>query len=394
MGWRRPSLLGIARQEHTAKARHLMRTFVGRGGVRPSAPRVKMETFGDAMREKDGGAKTGDELAEWDGVTASQALAAPEAKGALRERIGKRLDAALARVLAPFARRATDDAAPLARTGGAVARWISFPRGVRLATAATSTLAATLAAWGVLALAGNELGVAAAAVVAGAALGSASGALGVRLANRLHRLIASRRRYRVSELRPLPDRRAVAVRGVVVARRTASSALEGRQVVWSLVRFRKSTLLPTDFFHEVAFDFLLDDGSDEPIWVEVEGGMLLDPFPPAERVQFGSTTLLEIEHPFLTRLRLDDREVRGAELTIAPGDVVEVVGRLSRRIDPTAASESGRDQPRRRALRSGTRVPVMVKRVLQPDLDLSRVRRLLPKGPPTASPGEPPVRKF
>jgi hypothetical protein len=230
--------------------------------------------------------------------------------------------------------------------------------------------------------------------VAGAVLGSASGAIGVRLANRLHRLIASRRRTRISELRALPDRRAVAVRGVVVARRTASSALDGRQVVWSLVRFRKSALFAADFFHEVAFDFLLDDGTDEPIWVEVEGGMLLDPFPPAERVQFQSTTLLEIGHPFLTRLRLDDREVRGAELTIAPGDVVEVVGRLSRRLDPTAPSESGREQPRRRALRSGTRVPVMVKRVLTPDLNLSRVRRLLPKGPPSASPGEPPVRKF
>ena len=122
--------------------------------------------------------------------------------------------------------------------------------------------------------------------------------------------------------------------------------------------------------------------------------MLVDAFPPAERVQFRSTTLLEIGHPFLTRLRLDDREVFASELTIAPGDVVEVVGRLSRRLDPTASSESGREQPRRRALRSGTRVPVMVKRVVTPDLDLSRVRRLLPKGPPTASPGEPPVRKF
>jgi hypothetical protein len=104
--------------------------------------------------------------------------------------------------------------------------------------------------------------------------------------------------------------------------------------------------------------------------------------------------LLELGHPFLTRLRLDSREVLGAELTIAPGDVVEVVGRLSRRLDPTAASESGREQPQRRALRSGARVPVMVKKVLKPDLDLARVRRLVPKGPPSVSPGEPPIRKF
>jgi hypothetical protein len=271
---------------------------------------------------------------------------------------------------------------------------VSFPRGVRAATAATSSAAAGLAAWGVLAMAGNELGVAAAAAAAAAALSTAWGPIGVGLANRLHRLIASHRRYRVSELRAVPDRRAVAVRGVVMARRTSASALDGRAAVWSLVRFRKGAWFATDFYHETAFDFLLDDGTDEPIWIEVGGGMLLDSFPPDDRVQFHSTTLLEIDHPFLTRLRLDDRDVLGAEITIAPGDVVEVVGRLSRRLDPTAPSETGRDPPQRRALRSGTRVPVMVKKVRTPDLDLSRVRRLLPKGPPSSSPGEPPVRKF
>jgi hypothetical protein len=36
----------------------------------------------------------------------------------------------------------------------------------------------------------------------------------------------------------------------------------------------------------------------------------------------------------------------------------------------------------------------MVKKVHGPDPDLARVRRLLPKGPPSTSPGEPPVRKF
>jgi hypothetical protein len=356
------------------------------------------------MREPESTAGPGDEIAEWD-ASASHALTVPTRPGTLRERIGKRLDAALSRALVLLARRGppapvaapgAEPVAPLARTGGSVARWLSFPRGVRLATAATSTAAAGLATWGVLAFAveGHAFAIAAAAVAAGSALGAASGSIGVRLATRLHRLIASRRRHRVSELRALPDRRAVAVRGVVLARRTASSALDGRQVVWSLVRFRKGALVAADFFHEVAFDFLLDDGTDEPIWVEVEGAMMVDPFPAAERVQFQSTTLLEIGHPFLTRLRLDDREVFASELTIAPGDVVEVVGRLSRRLDPTASSESGREQPRRRALRSGTRVPVMVKRVVTPDLDLSRVRRSLPKGPPSASPGEPPVRKF
>jgi len=340
-----------------------------------------------------------DEIAEWDGASVTHEMVTTERRPrGLLSWLGSRLDTMVARLLDGFARRGNktgdSEPVPLTRTGGPVARWISFPRGVRMATAATSSAAAGLAAWGVLAMAGNELGVAAAAATAAAALSTAWGQIGVRLANRLHRLIASHRRFRVSELRAVPDRRAVAVRGVVVARRTSAAALDGRSTVWSLARFRKGAWFATDFFHETAFDFLLDDGTDEPIWVEVTGGMLLDPFPPDERVQFHSTTLLEIDHPFLTRLRLDDRDVLGAEISIAPGDVVEVVGRLSRRLDPTAPSESGRDPPQRRALRSGTRVPVMVKKVRAPDLDLARVRRLVPKGPPTAIPGEPPVRKF
>ena len=76
--------------------------------------------------------------------------------------------------------------------------------------------------------------------------------------------------------------------------------------------------------------------------------MLIEPFPPEERVQFHSTTLLELEHPFLTRLRIDSRHVRASEIQILPGDAIEVVGRLSRRLDPTVRSQSGRDPPQRR----------------------------------------------
>ncbi len=350
------------------------------------------------MSERDLVVRKPEEVSEWDGATVTRDISssAPRQDGAIGW-VGVQLDRAVARFLDIFARRgplAEGEPAALARTGGPLARWISFPRGVRVATAATTTAAAGLAAWGVLAMAGNEFGVAVAAAAAATALSAASGPLGVRLANRLHRLIARHRRYHVSELRAIVDRKAVAVRGVVVSRRTAASALAGRASVWSLARFRKGTWLSADFFHEVAFDFLLDDGTDEPIWIEVAGGMLLDRFPADQRMQFGSTTLLELDHPFLTRLRLDDREVRASEINIAAGDVVEVVGRLSRRLDPTAPSDSGRAPPHRRVLRSGTRVPVMIRKVTEPDLDLSRVRRLPPKGPPDTTPGEPPVRKF
>ena len=339
-----------------------------------------------------------DELAEWDGPSRQHVSRQPSGTPPrFWARAFRRVKALVARGLDVFSRGgSTSEGEPIAlqRTGGAIARWISFPRGVRLATAATSATAAGLASWGVLSMAGDELGVAVAAVAAATVLSAMSGPLGVRLANRLHRLIVGRRRYRISELRGIADRHAVAVRGVVVARRTATAALSGRQTVWSLARFRRGAFVSSDFFHEAAVDFLLDDGTDEPMWIEVSGGMLLDPFPADERVQFQSTTLLELDHPFLTRLRLDDREVFGAEINIAPGDVVDVVGRLSRRLDPTAPSESGREPPQRRSLRSGTRVPVMVRRVSELDLNLSRVRRTVPKGPPLLSPGEPPIRKF
>lgn len=312
---------------------------------------------------------------------------------------GARLAAGLARFLdfgarGPMREEGREDLA-LSRTGGPVARWVSFPKAVRTTTAATSGVAVGLGTWGLMLLAGGGLLSGAAAMTAGIGLAAASGPIGVRLANRLHRLIALRRRYRISELRGLPDRRAVAVRGVVLASRTAASTLDTRPIVWSLTRFRRGRApLFRAFFHEVAFDFMLADGTDEPIWVEVAGGMLIDRFPADRRVQFQSTTLLDIDHPFLTQLRIRGKHVRAAEISIAAGDVVEVVGRLSRRLDPTAPSESGREPPHRRALRSGTRVPVMVRRIFEPDLELGRVRRLLPRGAPDASAGEPPVRKF
>src|SRR4051794_8862831 len=133
-----------------------------------------------------------DQLEEWDGASVTRELVVVPAPRGPLARLGARLDGLFGWAVELIRRRgaSTDpDAAPLARTGGPIARWISFPRGVRVATAATSTATAGLAAWSVLALAGHEPGVAAAAAVAGAALTSAWGAIGVRLANRLHRLV-------------------------------------------------------------------------------------------------------------------------------------------------------------------------------------------------------------
>jgi hypothetical protein len=340
-------------------------------------------------------------------LSAASALAhaTPTPRGALRSWVAGRFDHLVAHFLDLGARHRRarggvdgDDeggAEAMVRTGGPVARWISFPRGVRTITATTSGVALGLGLWGVAALAGTGSLPAIAGLAAGLGLSAASGPIGVRLANRLHRIVARHRRKKISELRGLADRRAVAVRGVIIAARTGQSLLDTRSVVWSLTRFRRGrSPLARSFFHEVACDFLLADGTDEPVWVEVAGGMLIDPFPPDCRVQFSNTTLLEIDHPFLTEMRLRGRQVRAAEISLAAGDVVEVVGRLSRRLDPTASSDWRREPPQRRVLRSGTRVPVMVRRIIEPDLDLARVRRLSPRGGPDSSSGEPPARRF
>src|SRR4051812_24830126 len=332
---------------------------------------------------------------DWEQGSTTRAPGADPGGGGVSSWLGARLETAVARLTSRFSRRPKgddgEDSTALVRTGGALARWISFPRGVRLATAATSSAAAGLAAWGMVAVAGNDLGIAAAAAGAAAALSTAWGPIAVRLANRLHRLVVKRRLVRIADLRDIPDRRSVAVRGIVIARRTSASALDGRAAVWSLTRFRGGGWPARSFFHESAYDFLLDDGTDEPVWVEVAGGMLIERFPPEERVQFHSTTLLELEHPFLTRLRIDSRPVRGAEIQFFPGAAMGVVGGLSRRLDPRVGSQRGGDPPQRRVLRSGTRVPVLIKKVSASDAALARVRRIAPPGTPALSPGEPPL---
>src|SRR5262252_3997628 len=104
---------------------------------------------------------------DWDrGTTTTRAVANDVARGGVSSWVGARIETALARLTQRFSRRPKDDdgeeSTALVRTGGALARWISFPRGVRMATAASSTAAAGLAAWGMLAVAANDLGSAAA----------------------------------------------------------------------------------------------------------------------------------------------------------------------------------------------------------------------------------------
>src|SRR5262245_65820042 len=68
--------------------------------------------------------------------------------------LGARLETTIARFTQRFSRRPSneggEESTALVRTGGPLARWISFPRGGRLATAATASAAAGLAARGMI----------------------------------------------------------------------------------------------------------------------------------------------------------------------------------------------------------------------------------------------------
>src|SRR4051812_9552527 len=133
------------------------------------------------MSERDLTAIERDRIAEWDRASVGRAERTGEpSRAGVAGWVETRLQAAVAHLVDGFSRRSTDlvdneDAAPLSRTGGAIARWISFPRGVRLARAATSSAAAALAAWGMIAMAANDLGIAAAAAGAATALSAAWG---------------------------------------------------------------------------------------------------------------------------------------------------------------------------------------------------------------------------
>src|SRR6476620_2138431 len=120
------------------------------------------------MSERDLTVSNSDRSADdWERGTTTRASGGDVARAGVSGWLGARIETAIARLTQRFSRRPKDDdgeeSTALVRTGGALARWISFPRGVRMATAATSSAAAGLAAWGMLAVAANDLGIAAAA---------------------------------------------------------------------------------------------------------------------------------------------------------------------------------------------------------------------------------------
>src|SRR4051794_18184085 len=150
------------------------------------------------MSERDLTAIERDRIAEWDRASVGRAERTGEpSRAGVAGWVETRLQAAVAHLVDGFSRRSTDlldseDAAPLSRTGGAIARWISFPRGVRFATAATSSAAAALAAWGLIAMAATDLGIAAAAAGARTAPWAAMGPPGHAVAGRTRPLVSRR----------------------------------------------------------------------------------------------------------------------------------------------------------------------------------------------------------
>ncbi|MBC8132229.1 MAG: hypothetical protein H7X95_04545, partial [Deltaproteobacteria bacterium] len=113
----------------------------------------------------------------------------PTRGAAARAWVGGRVAHGVARVVAGLFDLRADrasvrdglDETALSRVGGPIARWISFPRGVRTTTAATSAVALALGVWGLVVFAGTSFAPGAAAIAAGLGLATSAGPIGVRM---------------------------------------------------------------------------------------------------------------------------------------------------------------------------------------------------------------------
>ena len=98
------------------------------------------------MSERDLTVSDSDRSADdWDpGTTTTRGDGNDLTRGGVGNWMGAKIETALALLTQRFSRRPRGDdgaeSTALVRTGGALARWVSFPRGVRLATAATSLI--------------------------------------------------------------------------------------------------------------------------------------------------------------------------------------------------------------------------------------------------------------
>lgn len=110
-----------------------------------------------------------------------------------------------------------------------------------------------------------------------------------------------------------------------------------------------------------AEDFLIDDGGGSPARVAVQHALFLDRPAPV----FGSWMGIPIEFfPFLPKGRAPTLL---EEAVIAPGDVVEVIGRVETVVDPAASDRFGRETPLVRIISGTADEPLLLRTALVAD---------------------------
>lgn len=167
----------------------------------------------------------------------------------------------------------------------------------------------------------------------------------------------------------------VRVRGRIRAQRTIPALFGGQRVVFRRVAFQ---IYRVQAVHEAAIDFLLDDGTGDPVLVLVEGARFLDADSnpanfgqlPAEMLE----TLETLDPTPAVQDCLNDWKIdvarrgsaiavaRGVEQVLKDGDVVEIVGYRSRVVDQSMAMRLPRDTPFRAALQGSEDLPLLIAR--------------------------------
>src|SRR5262249_53531685 len=141
----------------------------------------------------------------------------------------------------------------------------------------------------------------------------------------------------------------VRVRGQIRAQRTIPSFFGDSRVVFRRLAFQ---IYSVQAVHEAGVDFLLDDGSGDPVLVLVDGARFLDgDADPRSFVPLSAEileTLETLEPTQAIQDCLNDRKIdlaqrgagiqvaKGSEQVLRDGDTVEVIGYRSRVVDQTA----------------------------------------------------------
>jgi hypothetical protein len=166
----------------------------------------------------------------------------------------------------------------------------------------------------------------------------------------------------------------VRVRGRIRAQARIPALVEDRLVVFRRLAF---TFYSLRGVHEAGTDFLLDDGSGEPVLIVIDGARLVESDVDPKQFRPLDPALLKkleaLDPPAALKDCFNDWRIDmerrgpfspafGSEQVLCDGDEVEVVGYRCRVVDQTVTARLERDTPFRAALRGGEGMPLLIAR--------------------------------